>query len=119
MSRRFLCMHTPNPVCHGYAVGLSADISTASVFPTVFVFVRLLYHILPAKDEESMNGMERIYIYYIQKRRCKKQRRCELCGVHVGQEQQNRDRQREQADEPGVQGFPGEAHQRKTTTSEE
>jgi hypothetical protein len=46
----------PDPASHRYTVGVSADISTASVSLTGSVFVFLLYQILPAIDEEFLNS---------------------------------------------------------------
>jgi len=42
-------------VCHGQAVGVSADISTASAYPTASACVLTVYHILNGNHEETLN----------------------------------------------------------------
>ena len=52
---------TSDKMSHRYAVGLSADISTASVSLIYVCFVFVLYHIHPANHEESLNREKRKY----------------------------------------------------------
>ncbi len=61
MSRRLCIPLLSETVCHGYTVGLSADISTASVSPTASVFVPSVYHRFGANGEESLNKSLRFY----------------------------------------------------------
>lgn len=121
LSRRFLCIPLPpKQVCHGYAVGSSADISTASAFPTVFVFVFLLYQKFPANGEELMNIPGKIYcqiMQYIQKP-LSKDSGFILCRIHIGNPQKHRNHQGKHTDEPGIHSFSGENRQRKAAASE-
>ena len=100
----------PGPVCHGYTVGLSADISTASVFPTVLVFVITVYQILPANGEESLNvlGINYCRLLNYDKNRCLTAAVNYLSRIGIGDQKKYGNRQREYADQPGVQGLPGE-----------
>ena len=52
---------TADRMSHRYAVGLSADISAASVSLISLCFVPVLYHIHPANHEESLNVRKRKY----------------------------------------------------------
>ena len=52
----------PDPASHRYTVGVSADISTASVSLTGSVFVPILYQSCGAIDEEFLNTSKRNYV---------------------------------------------------------
>ena len=52
---------TSDKMSHRYAVGLSADISAASVSLTGFCSVFTVYHMYGGIDEESVNVLKRNY----------------------------------------------------------
>ena len=99
-----------DPASHRYTVGSSADISAASVSLTGILFVPLLYQILPAIHEETLNVPKR---NYVQKENtagggvCL----CLLSRIQVADQQNEGQDQGENADRPGIQGLPGGEHQ--------
>ena len=66
----------PDPASHRYTVGVSADISTASVSLTGSVFVSILYQSRGAIDEEFLNTPKR---NYVQKENAAESGVCEFC----------------------------------------
>ena len=118
MIRRLKCTEPPcsfvlsfgETTCHGYAVGLSADISTASASPNASLAVSIVYQIFWAIGEEFLNNRQK-ESDIMHKKRTAQMAVLKLSGwVCVAEQKQQRQRKRENADGPGIHCLSGAEH---------
>ena len=118
MIRRLKCTEPPcsfvlsvrGATCHGYAVGLSADISTASASPNASLAVSIVYQIFWAIGEEFLNNRQK-ESDIMHKKRTAQMAVLKLSGwVCVAEQQKQRQRKRENADGPGIHCLSGAEH---------
>ena len=96
--------------CHGYAVGLSADISTASAFPIASLVVSIVYQIFLVIGEEILNIHQK-YFDRMHKKRTAKIAVLIVSGwIRVTQQKQQRQRQGKNTDGPGIHRLSGAEH---------
>ena len=126
MIRRLKCTEPPcsfvlsfgETTCHGYAVGLSADISTASAFPIASLVVSIVYQIFLAIGEEFLNNCQK-ESDKMHKKRTAQMAVLPISGwISVAQKKQQRQRKGKYTDRPGVHRFSGAEHQHQASAGQ-